>query len=407
MRRRSPAWRGPARVAGHRAEGEQTLGDVGVVLQHAGRGPDDAVARGPGQAHTRRPGLRRPLRRPLGRWAEVEPDQQVRRGDGGVDPVGPLEERTGLRERRDGETVPGGDHLVVPPRPRSRLARRQQPRAHVGETFGVVVRGIGEQLQHGLAVLERPGHRDRERPGRPRGVVGTERLGQRGRRPGVEGALAALAVGVQGRGEAAVVGAQLAEHPLGGLGHDPAREGRARGPPPVQVHAEQERVVVQHLLEVRHGPRRVDGVAREPAAELVVHPAAGHRLEGAFRHGECAGRRRSAHGGAAATPAPSTAGTWARRRSRRGRRRRTARVPRARRPRRRDRPPRPGRRPPRPRPPRTRRPADVPSGRRSARASRIAAALERTSARCVAQAAAMAASTWGKEGIPCTGRGGK
>ena len=54
--------------------------------------------------------------------------------------------------------------------------------------------------------------------------------------------------------------------------------------PAVQVRAGEQRVVVEHLLEVRDGPGRVDGVAGEAAADLVVDPAGGHRPQRVERH---------------------------------------------------------------------------------------------------------------------------
>ena len=52
----------------------------------------------------------------------------------------------------------------------------------------------------------------------------------------------------------------------------------------MQVERGELRVVVEHLLEVRHQPERVHGVAREAAAELVVHPAARHLHERRVHH---------------------------------------------------------------------------------------------------------------------------
>ena len=49
-------------------------------------------------------------------------------------------------------------------------------------------------------------------------------------------------------------------------------------PPPVQIDPQQQRVVVEHLLEVRHPPEPVDAVAGEAAGQLVVHAAPRHRL---------------------------------------------------------------------------------------------------------------------------------
>ena len=54
----------------------------------------------------------------------------------------------------------------------------------------------------------------------------------------------------------------------------------------LQVDARELRVVVEHLLEVRHQPALVHRVAVEAAADLVVHAAARHHLEGARGHAE-------------------------------------------------------------------------------------------------------------------------
>ena len=47
----------------------------------------------------------------------------------------------------------------------------------------------------------------------------------------------------------------------------------------VGVHADEQRLVVEHLLEVRHEPLAVDGVPGEAAADVVVHAARRHRVE--------------------------------------------------------------------------------------------------------------------------------
>ncbi len=173
-------------------------------------------------------------------------------------------------------------------------------------------------------MLEGPARRHRQQTGGPGAVVRTEHLGQLLRRPGIRQALDALGVGVQRRGEAALRRPQLAQHPVAGLERHPFRHRRAGRPPQVGVDAQQQRVVVQHLLEVRHHPVGVDRVAREAARQLVVDTAAGHRLAGAARPSEVPRHHRCARGGAAAARAPSTAGTWGRRRSRRAPRRTTS-----------------------------------------------------------------------------------
>ena len=73
---------------------------------------------------------------------------------------------------------------------------------------------------------------------------------------------------------------QLAEHVVERRRSRP--RGSARSPvdrPGVEVHARELGVVVEHLLEVRHQPVGVGRVAMEAAAELVVDPAVGHRVE--------------------------------------------------------------------------------------------------------------------------------
>ena len=52
----------------------------------------------------------------------------------------------------------------------------------------------------------------------------------------------------------------------------------------MQVGAGEEGVVVEHLLEVGDRPGRVDAVAREPAAQLVIDAAGRHRAQGLQRH---------------------------------------------------------------------------------------------------------------------------
>ncbi len=52
----------------------------------------------------------------------------------------------------------------------------------------------------------------------------------------------------------------------------------------MQVDTGDERLVVEHLLEMRHVPVLVDRVAGEAAAEMVVDAARGHRLQGVLDH---------------------------------------------------------------------------------------------------------------------------
>ena len=73
--------------------------------------------------------------------------------------------------------------------------------------------------------------------------------------------------------------AQLAHHVVERLLRDDAVPLLAGEQPRVEVRRDEERVVVEHLLEVRHEPLRVDRVAVEAAADEVVHPAGRHPVE--------------------------------------------------------------------------------------------------------------------------------
>ena len=99
-------------------------------------------------------------------------------------------------------------------------------------------------------------------------------LGPRVRQP-----LDAVRVRVLRGGEAAVGQAQLAQQVVRGLLDDLAIARVPGHDPGVQVRRDEQRVVVQHLLEVRDQPLAVDGVAVEAAADEVVHPAERHRVE--------------------------------------------------------------------------------------------------------------------------------
>ena len=72
----------------------------------------------------------------------------------------------------------------------------------------------------------------------------------------------------------------------------------------MQVRGREQGVVVEHLLEVRDEPDRVDGVAVEAAAELVVDAARGHPVERRRRHLERRLVPRAPPGRAGGTRAP-------------------------------------------------------------------------------------------------------
>ena len=112
------------------------------------------------------------------------------------------------------------------------------------------------------------------------------------RTPQVVGALGMLTglvqrVGVQARRETATGQRHLVGQPADDAAHHPLEQFPllcaivwCRPQPATGVGAEQQRIVVEHLLEVRHLPVGVDAVAVEAAADLVVEATASHRLEG-------------------------------------------------------------------------------------------------------------------------------
>ena len=127
----------------------------------------------------------------------------------------------------------------------------------------------------GVRVLEVPVGGDPVVPDHFGGVV-AEHLVDLLERPDVELALDALGVGVLGGEEPVVVVAQVAQHVTDGLLDDAPVARLTGGQPRLGVRAREQRLVVQHLLEVRDQPVGVDRVAVEAAADLVVHAAGGH-----------------------------------------------------------------------------------------------------------------------------------
>ena len=173
----------------------------------------------------------------------------------GGEKVGAVEAPRPLREGREREPVPGRDDLVVEGRLRPVAANLEQPGARV------VVQ---------LAADDRPAVLERLQEPRRRALLD---------RPRVREPLDAVGVRVLRRGEAAARQPQLAHHVVERLLRDLPIPLLARDLPRVEVRRDEQCVVVEHLLEVRHEPLRVDGVAVEAAADEVVHPARRHPIE--------------------------------------------------------------------------------------------------------------------------------
>ena len=200
--------------------------------------------------------------RPSGR---ERPEQELRQCARRVDPVVAVEPPPRLGERGEHQPVPGGDRLVVAERLRAQVPRREQH-------LPLLVRQPA--AQDGPAVLERPQQRVAARP---------DHGGELVRRPRERQSLDAVRVCVLRRREAAALEGELAQDVGDGVLDDRAIVRRPGEHPRVQVRGDEERVVVEHLLEVRDEPLPVDGIAVEAAADEVVHPARGHPVERAER----------------------------------------------------------------------------------------------------------------------------
>ena len=155
-------------------------------------------------------------------------------------------------------------------------AAQLAPHVHaVGDrcTFEVAARGDVVPGQGGVEQVSESGigQCDRHLFGGPhveRALLGVVRIGG-GQRVGVLGGVA-TSVGV----------GEVSQHVLDGLGQDLQEAVLAGDLPGPQVGPTQQGVVVEHLLEVRDQPPLVDRVSREPAADVVVDPARGHRVQG-------------------------------------------------------------------------------------------------------------------------------
>ena len=207
-------------------------------------------------------------------------EHEVRRRARGVEVVVPLEHRARVGERGDHQRVPGGQPLVVEARPDALGAHVVEPLPPCVAALGLARPAHGDVPPLEVAAVGGAEPRDR--------LVGVRLALERGPHlldaPDVELALLALGVGVERGVEAALGAAHLAERPVERLlGHGPEQR-VARDLPAVQVRARQQRVVVEHLLEVGDEPVGVDRVAREAAADLVVHAARGHRAQRVGRH---------------------------------------------------------------------------------------------------------------------------
>ena len=106
------------------------------------------------------------------------------------------------------------------------------------------------------------------------------------RRPQVEFALFAFAVGILAAIEAAQRIGHVAEQIVERLPHDLGIARLAGGLPGLEIADRQRSIVVQHFLEVRHEPPPVDAVAVKTTTQMIEQPALGHVIQGRRDHFE-------------------------------------------------------------------------------------------------------------------------
>lgn len=91
--------------------------------------------------------------------------------------------------------------------------------------------------------------------------------------PGIEFALFALAVGIEGAGECRVIPRSGGQFPMGlfdGLAYAGLVECRSGEPPRIGHRVNQQGIVIEHLLEMRCQSIGARGVAREAVAEAIL-----------------------------------------------------------------------------------------------------------------------------------------
>ena len=113
-----------------------------------------------------------------------------------------------------------------------------------------------------------------------------EQLCQLRPRPAVELALLPFAVSILRRVEAAVRMRHVAQHVVEDIARHRRIAGLAAHQIGVEVQLRQLRVVIKHLLEMRHQPFGIHRVAGEAAAQLIVNAPGGHSVAGVQHHAD-------------------------------------------------------------------------------------------------------------------------
>ena len=256
------------RIEQRQVEFEEAPHDEGVVVEQARHAGLGCCRRAVPEAAVRR------LERRDERVAEVARGRDEIR----------VEPARGNSERGEHEAVAVGERLVVQAGARARGAGREKPGAEVWEARVGERRLVGaEEDVRAVAaprrlVDERALSRRPEGAAGERGEVGRERGVEVGLAPDVEGAFVERAVGpkgvgVLGRREESGRQAEVANRVPERVERRLAQVGLARRGMRLGTGEREERLVGEHLLEVRQPPRAVGRVAVQAAADGVGYPA--------------------------------------------------------------------------------------------------------------------------------------
>ena len=241
--RKPPGLEQPAELARRDVELDQPVRDVRVVVEEAEAARTSVACRAEKAAV-------------LGRQRA---EQELTETACSVEPIHALEPVSRFRERGEREAVPRRERLVVA----EWLLPGVSAREHSVTQLGVELTADDEP-----PVLERLEELPSE----------ADRLGFL-RRPRVCQPLDTVRVRVLRGREPAVRERQLAQHVVDGLLDDLPIALALRDDPGMEIRGGEDRVVVEHLLEVRDEPAVVHGVAMEAASDDVVEAARRHPVE--------------------------------------------------------------------------------------------------------------------------------
>ena len=206
--------------------------------------------------------------------------------------AGVVEHTCRIGQRCEYQAVPCGDTFVVSRRVHPPGARCQQCGANAREScFDIRDRNA----ESGRKKLQRQRHREHSSPvqvsvcGHRERHFGEARLFTKHgtqfiQRPHVETAFFAFAVGIDACEHAAFRAGHIAQQPVERVAGDTFDFIAACRLHQKHTKPREERIVVQHLLEMRHDPFAISRIAGKATTDLIADSAACHRQK-TLRHG--------------------------------------------------------------------------------------------------------------------------